>query len=472
MVLTFSKGPRFPRRALFPLAVTGSPWIRAQTETRPNILFLLTDDQRWDSLGCMGNGIIQTPHVDRLARDGVTFDNNFCTTAICMTSRVSILTGLHERSHRISSFSEPLTPQAMAASYPALLRDAGYHTGLIGKYGIGAKLPNGAFDYFEAFPGQGQYEHQRASGPAHLTHIQQEQAVKFFRTAPKQKPFCLSVSFKAPHVQDGDPRQFIYDAADEQLYSGVTIPTPRTASEQHYRALPEFLKNSEGRTRWKLQFADPEMYQRSVKGYYRLITGVDRAVGNMLAALRDSGRLDNTVVIFTSDNGYFLGEHGLSHKWYLHEESVRTPLIVWDPRLSRASRGQRRREMTLNIDLAPTMLKLAGVEPPPAMQGRDLAALLRGPARNWRREWFYSHLFQHPAIPKSEGIRTEDWAYIRWLDQKTESLFHVRNDPGNTNDLAGTGKARRQLEALRRRWETWDRAFANWSPDRPWRDPL
>jgi arylsulfatase A-like enzyme len=280
------------------------------------------------------------------------------------------------------------------------------------------------------------------------------------------------VSFKAPHVQDGDPRQFIYDPADEALYSGVTIPAPSTATDRHHQALPEFLKNSEGRTRWKLQFANPEMYQRSVKGYYRLITGVDRAVGNMLAALRGSGRLDNTVVIFTGDNGYFLGEHGLSHKWYLYEESVRTPLIVWDPRLPRASRGQRRREMTLNIDLAPTFLKMAGIEPPAAMQGRDLGPLLRGSSRDWRSEWFYSHLFQHPAIPRSEGIRTEDWTYIRWLDQKTESLFHVRSDPGNTNDLAPTGKARRQLEALRRRRETWNQAFANWSPDRPWRDPL
>lgn len=472
MVQTSAELARFPRRSFLPLALASGGSLRGQSESRrPDLLFLLTDDHRWDALGCMGNRVIQTPAIDRLARGGVTFVNNFCATAICMTSRASYFTGLHERAHGISSFETPLSPAAMQSAYPALLREAGYHTGFIGKYGVGAKLPENAFDFFEAFPGQGRYEQPSGNGTVHLTHLQQQQAVRFLDGCPKQKPFCLSISFKAPHVQDGDPRQFVYDPADENLYAGVNVPPPATATERHYQALPEFLKNSEGRVRWKLQFADPEMRQRSVKGYYRLVTGVDRAVGNIVRALEASGRLGNTVIILTGDNGYFLGEHGLSHKWYLYEESVRTPLVVWDPRLPRHARGRRVREMALNIDIAPTLLTLAGVPVPRAMQGRDLSVLCRAPQRRWRREWFYSHLFEHPGIPKSEGIRTENWTYIRWLDHNAESLFHVRSDPGNTRDLAAAGSARRQLEALRARWQTWRDALAKWSPQREWADP-
>ncbi len=458
------------RRTFMTSAVAGA-LASGATARRPNLLFLLTDDHRWDALGCMGNRIIQTPNLDRLARDGVIFENNFCATAICMTSRASFFTGLHERSHGISSFATPFTPDAMARTYPALLRGAGYCTGFIGKYGVGARLPENAFDYFEAFPGQGQYYHKRDGKTIHLTTIQQEQALKFLDGCKKDQPFCLSVSFKAPHVQDGDPRQFLYDPADEGMYSDVTIPVARTAQPQYYEALPPFLHGSEGRRRWELQFANPEMHQRSVKGYYRLITEVDRMVGNVLKALETSGQLQNTVVVFTGDNGYFLGEHGLSHKWYLYEESVRTPLIVWDPRLPKKTRGQRRREMTLNIDVAPTLLNYAGIQPPPSMQGCDFAPLVRGERPAWRHEWFYSHLFQNPRIPRSEGIRNERWAYIRWLDHNMEQLFDIKEDPGNTTDLAAKPQHKAQLDAMRARWKAWDAAFGAWNPSRRWEDP-
>ena len=436
-----------------------------------NLLFLLADDQRWDTLGCMGNRIIQTPHIDRLARDGVVFDNNFVSTAICMTSRASYFTGLMEPSHGISSFATPLTPAQMALTYPALLRKAGYRTGFIGKYGVGNTLPTGAFDYFEAFPGQGQYF--PAGGTKHLTRIQEGQCFDFLAGCSRDRPFSLSVSFKAPHVQDEDPRQFLYDPADEGLYRNVTIPVPETASERYYQALPPFLHDSEGRERWKLQFATPEMYQRSVKGYYRLITEVDRVAGTVVDALAKRGDLDHTLIIYTGDNGYFLGEHGLSHKWYLYEESIRTPLVIRDPRLPASSRGRRRREMALNIDIAPTLLRAAGIEPPPGMQGRDLAPLLRGHPDGWRREWFYSHLFEHPKIPQSEGIRTERYSYIRWIGQKPEyeELFDIAADPHNVRNLAADPEHRRTLDALRGRWQTWRNRLADWRPDRQWSDP-
>ncbi|MBI4873484.1 MAG: sulfatase [Acidobacteria bacterium] len=443
----------------------------APAQRKPNLIFLLADDQRWDTLGCMGNPIIQTPNVDRLARGGVIFDNNFVSTAICMTSRACFFTGLLEPSHGISDFSKPFTPEQMAATYPALLRQAGYRTGFIGKYGVGAKLPVGAFDYFEAFPGQGKYF--PGGGKEHLTGIQGDQALEFLNGCSKDQPFSLSVSFKAPHVQDEDPRQFLYDPADEALYRDVTMPVPETASERHFRMLPEFLQDSEGRKRWGLQFATPEMYQRSVKGYYRLITEVDRQVGRLVTALEKRGDLDRTIIVYTGDNGYFLGEHGLSHKWYLYEESIRTPLVIWDPRLPKKLRGQRRKEMALNIDIAPTLLRAAGLEPPPGMQGRDLAPLLRGRSAGWRREWFYSHLFQHPKIPRSEGIRDTRFSYIRWIGQNPlyEELFDHTADPHNVSNLAGKAEHETTLNRLRGRWQAWRDRLAGWRPDRRWSDP-
>ena len=432
----------------------------AAPSRRPNLVFLLADDQRWDTLGCMGNRIIQTPNIDRLARGGVVFDNNFVTTAICMTSRACYFTGQMERTHGISSFATPFTPAQMERTYPALLRKAGYRTGFIGKYGVGNKLPTGAFDYFEAFPGQGHYF--PGNGKEHLTHIQGKQCLEFLDGCSKDQPFSLSVSFKAPHVQDNDPRQFLYDPADEAMYRDVEIPVPSTATEAHYRALPEFLHESEGRRRWELQFKTPEMYQRSVKGYYRLISEVDRAVGTLVDALSKRGELDNTVIVYTGDNGYFLGEHGLSHKWYMYEESIRTPLVIWDPRLPKAMRGRRRKEMALNIDVAPTLLGAAGIDSPATMQGRDLAPLLRGQAAGWRKEFFYSHLFQNPKIPRSEGVRDERFSYIRWLDQKPEyeQLFDHVADPHNEKNLAREPQHQSTLERMRGRWKAWREQLA------------
>ena len=323
------------------------------------------------------------------------------------------------------------------------------------------------------FPGQGQYFHQRDGQPVHLTGIQEEQALEFLGGSSKDQPFCLSVSFKAPHVQDEDPRQFLYDPIYENLYKDTTIPVPETAQPRYFEMLPPFLRESEGRVRWKLQFATPEMYQRSVKGYYRLITGVDAVTGRLMRALKERGFLDNTVVVFTGDNGYFLGEHGLSHKWYQYEESIRTPLVIWDPRLPARARGRRRAGMTLNIDLAPTFLRLAGVEVPACTQGRDLLPLVRGESGPWRKEWFYSHLYRNAKIPQSEGIRTERWSYIRWIDRDPvyEELFDLRHDAHNVRNLAGSKGHEKTLERLRGRWKAWRARLGEWRPDRPWQDP-
>lgn len=442
---------------------------------RPNILLVVTDDQRFDAMGCMGNPVIQTPNMDEWARNGVLFRNNFVTTSICMSSRASIFTGLYTRKHGIDKFTIPLEPSIFEETYPIRLREAGYRTGFAGKWGLGGELPADRFDFFAGYSGQGNYFNEVDGETVHLTKMIGRQAVQFLEGCSDDRPFCLSLSFKAPHVQDSDPRQFLYDPEYEALYQNDTIPFPHTATEQHFRSLPEFLQTSEARRRWEMRFPDLEKFQSSVKGYYRLVTGVDRMLGLIRKTLREKNLEDNTVVVFTSDNGFYLGEYGLAGKWYMHEESIRTPLIVYDPRLPAHLRGSVRNEMTLNIDVAPTLLDIAGAEPHPgAMQGRSLMPLVRGQSPRWRNEFFYEHLFDHNAIPKTEGVRTDRWKYVRYVesDPMTEELFDLIRDPHEEHNLAQSPGHAGILRHMRERHQTWQNRLDEWKPgSEPWRDP-
>lgn len=440
----------------------------------PNIVFLLTDDLRADCLGAAGNRIIRTPNVDRMAQDGVLFTNHFCSTSICTSSRASIFTGLHTRCHGVSLFEHQLRPADFASSYPALLRAAGYRTGFIGKYGVGPVLPTGSYDYFRGFAGQGHYFPPSKAKPTHLTRLMGDQALEFLEGCRAGTPFCLSISFKAPHVQDEDPRQYLYDPAQEDLYRDVKIPVPKTATKEHYQNAPEFIRNSEGHTRWARLFNTEERFQEMVKGYYRLITGVDIQIGRIRDALAARGLAGNTVLLFSSDNGFFLGERQLSHKFLMYEESIRVPLVVYDPRLAGRHRGRRRAEMTLNIDLAPTMLELAGVPRPPAMQGRSLLPLLEGGRPRWRREWYYEHVFTYGGrIPRSDGVRTERWKYIRYRDTQPlyEELYDLRSDPLEERNLVREPKFASIAERLRKRRQVWSEALDGWDRNRRWVDP-
>ncbi len=440
------------------LAVPGCGLLRNKTVEKPNVIFLLTDDQRWDAVGCMGNSVIKTPNMDRLAAKGVLFNNNFVTTSICAPSRASIFTGQYQRRHGIDDFNKGFSPSAWAQTYPMLLRQAGYYTGFVGKYGMAnqSPLPEEQFDHFWGFAGQGQYFHEIGGEQVHLTKMIGEKSIEFLEKRRQDRPFCLSVSFKAPHVQDTHPDQFLYDPQLGQLYSDVTIPVPETAAPQYFEILPEFIRKSEGRTRWQLRFATPEQYQNSVKGYYRLVSGVDVALGQIIASLEALGLYENTVVIITGDNGFFLSEHGLAGKWLMYEESIRTPLIVYDPRLTGSLQGQRREAMTLNIDIAPTILDFAGVKIPEGMQGKSLRPLIINAGDNWRTDWFYEHHFGYDGrIPRSEGIRTERWKYVRYIDQDPpyEQLFDLVSDPKEINNLAQDQSYLPVLGKLRDRWQ-------------------
>ena len=427
--------------------------------SRPNIVFILTDDQRWDALGAAGNRLVKTPNLDRLAARGVLFTQSFGTTPVCYASRATLYTGQYNRRHGVDSFEEFLSPEAFAQTYPALLRRAGYHTGFIGKWGLGGELPEREFDDWQGFAGQGNYFEPGI--PEHLTRRQGHQAAEFVANAPE--PFQLTVAFKAPHVQDGGCSCTMPpDPEDEHLYDNVEIPLPRTATDAAFAALPRFLRESEGRVRWFDQFGTPELDQKSRKDYYRLITGMDRAVGEMIAALEARGLAERTVIVFTSDNGLLLGEHGLTGKWLMYDESIRVPLFVVWPGLPPARRGAQSKKMALNVDIAPTLLDAAGLPAPAGMQGKSLKPLVFGTPTAWRGDWFYEHHLVWPRIPMSEGVRRSRWKYVRFTSETPpyEQLFDLDFDPYEEQDILHTPAVfdrrpwfyRKILNGLRGRW--------------------
>lgn len=428
--------------------------------TPPNVIFLLTDDQRWDAMGAMGNPYIQTPNMDALAQDGVMFTNAYVTTAICCTSRASILSGQYARRHGIHNFSTPFSDTAWQHTYPMLFKAAGYKTGFIGKYGVGTanSVPDQDFDYWAAMAGQPTYEQTDASGkPIHYTRVVGEHIDTFLRSCQNQEPFCLSVSFKAPHVQDGDPRQFIFDPAYASLLEEVSLPPPTHGDSSAWARFPDFFTaDNEARRRWQLRFANDSLYQASVKGYYRLIYGVDVVIGEMRQTLKDLALDDNTLIVLMGDNGFYLGEHGMAGKWYGHEPSIRVPLVIYHPKWEQARRGQVLDQIALNIDVAPTLLDLAGLPIPEQMQGKSLVPLMQTPAAPpLRSAFFYEHLFDHPRIPQSEGVVSLDKKYLIYLNTEPtyEELYDLDSDPDEVNNLAQEAAHKPLLDSMRQAFQ-------------------
>ena len=432
------------------LLTIGFSSCQKSSETKqPNIIFLLTDDQRFDALGAAGNDIIQTPHLDKLADEGIRFSNAYVTTSICAVSRASIFSGQYARRHGINDFDTHFSAEAWNETYPQLLKNAGYSTGFIGKYGVGKEedLPIEKFDFWKGFPGFGYFEETDDDGNfIHLTRKMGNQSIEFLQEfAGEEKPFCLSVSFKAPHCQDGDPRQFIVDSAFMNILADVHIPEEPTNKDEIYNSFPEkFRERNEARFRWNLRFSTPEKYQEMVKNYYRLIYGVDQVVDRIRKELEELGVAENTIIIFTSDNGYYLGEYGLAGKWFGHDESIRVPLIIYDPRDESTSKVNE--QMALNIDLAPTILDYAGVEIPQSMQGKSLLPFLNDKQDGkLRDEFFYEHQFiraqwgHKPYIMGVEGVVQEDWKFMKYFHGGDtvvyEELFDRINDLDEMNNL-------------------------------------
>ncbi|MBS1815652.1 MAG: sulfatase [Acidobacteria bacterium] len=447
-------------------AVAAAKDTAAQTQEkhdkRPNIILLLGDDHRASALGCMGNSMVKTSHLDKLARNGVLFENHFCTTPICCISRASIMLGQYASTHDILNFDKPLSAEQVDRSYFSLLRKAGYHTGFIGKFGVGKTMPEKSFDVWNGFGGQGHYFPQGEPGP-HLTDIMADQTDDFLKSAPKDKPFCLSVSYKAPHEQDEDPRVYLPSKETRALYDGMHMPPPYGAGSQDINRFPLEIQRSENRRRWAPRFSTPALYQESVKGYYALVSGIDKAMGRLRTTLAQQGLAENTIILYSADHGCYNGEHGFSGKWYAHEESIRIPLIVFDPRQPATARGKRKKNKTLNIDLHPTVLDFAGVQAPENTQGHSFAAEIRNQQAAPREIFFIEHHFPFKGfIPSSDAIRTSRWKYIRYTDNAApfEELYDLQLDRHETKNLAKSPQHAKHLKTLQGYCTKWKESFA------------
>ncbi|MEO8070971.1 MAG: sulfatase [Acidobacteriota bacterium] len=423
-----------------------------------NVVLLIVDDVRWDAIGAAGNAVVKTPRIDELAREGVRFTQARVTTSICMVSRATLLTGQYMSRHGVTAFGKAIAPPAFASTYPALLRRAGYWTGYVGKYGVGA--PRGSdFDFLRDY--EGTHWLTTASGErVHVTEQNTRAALDFLRGRPKNQPFSLTVGFFAAHAEDAAKDQYLPQEWSAAAYQGVTIPPPLHGDPKYLAALPPFLSNeaNEGRVRYHWRFDTPESYQAYMIRYYRLITEVDAAIGRLVDELKTQGVYDQTLILVFGDNGYFQADRGLADKWYPYEESDRVPLVVRDPRLPARQRHTSRAQFALNIDVAPTIVAAAGLPVPAVMQGRDLSPLYlqsRPPA--WRDEFFYEHptITSRDRIPSSEAIVRRDWKYVEWPEFGYQQLFDMSADPGELRNLAVDPAYARQRADWHRRLEAW-----------------
>ena len=445
-------------RELFALAclLALPPALRAADPKPMNVVVLLADDWRYDTLGCAGHPVLKTPHLDALAKDGFRFTRACVTTSICGVSRASLLTGQWMSRHGNEAFAMFKTP--WAETYPGLLRADGYWVGHVGKWHNGT-FPKERFDFGRSYAGTHWIKRPNAE-PVHVTQLNETDALEFLQKRPQDKPFCLTVAFFAAHAEDGNPKQYLPQPGSAELYANDTIPVPALATDEALKRLPPFLQlpANEGRKRWTWRFDTPEKYQTMMKNYYRLCTEVDATCGRVIAELKTQGVLDNTLVIFTGDNGYFHGERGLADKWYPYEESIRVPLVVHDPRTPAAAKGKTNGDFVLNVDIAPTILTAANVAVPKTMQGRDFAPLYRE-AKNldppWRDEFFYEHavIGSKDRIPASRALVRHDAKYIDWPDFKYEELFDLKADPQEQKNLIADPARAKQLAEMKERFE-------------------
>ncbi len=427
--------------------------------TQPNILFFFLDDMRWDAASFTGNSVITTPNMDSLAAQGTVFENAFTTVAICGPSRASVFTGQHMARHGVITVQKgTYTAANWANSYPGQLDADGYYMGFIGKHGHGPGFTGtfGTYDFNKGYDYQGSYFNQvidgESAGGRHLTKFMGDLAIEFVKDAvdpaknPTAAPFCLQISFKSPH----NPLQ--PDPAYDSLYSTDTIAHAKTDTQAQFDALPSFIKAgyAAGTAGWINSYSTEQKYQDNFKKYLRLVHGADVQIGRILAALdnpngdgdNSDSVTNNTVIILGSDHGYFLGERHQIGKWYIQEESIRVPLVIYDPRLPATLSGQRVSQMALNLDIPATILDYAGVSQPSVMQGRSLRPIAEGaPPADWRTVF----LHDHPAIYsvfKNEGVRTESFSYTRYPDNgypndpEAVQLYDVTVDPYQRTNLA------------------------------------
>ncbi len=459
----------------------------ADAAERPNIIFLLTDDQRDNTLGAMGHPFVKTPNLDALMRDSVRFRNAYIATPVCAPSRVSYFTGMPERVHGVGfSSSYQLTEAQWEQSYPSMLRRAGYHTGFIGKFGVEYYTFKGRahekFDFWWGHDGWTKFlpkKHQSPSTiPYHtakediITKIMGEAMASFLDGAPRDKPFCLSVSFNVPHgsqttsMYTGYPEwhQMTRPANEnpalmgspfyDGLYRDIEIALPPDTATDPYRFIPKFILDQDKGRRsetYVYNYRIDTCREHHIR-YYQTISGLDHVIGGLLADLRDRGLDQNTVILYGSDHGLLMGEYGMGGKELLLDLASKIPCFIHDPRVPKERRGQQRDELVSSLDYTRTILDYADVAAPAHMEGKSLRPMVEGRETSWRKELFLESLFTMRDNPFQEGLRTDCWKYIRMYDgimkfkesdvdfagrqPEFEMLFDLNSDAAERNNLA------------------------------------
>jgi arylsulfatase A-like enzyme len=436
---------------------------------RPNVVFILTDDQRWDQMSCAGHPYLKTPHLDRIAAEGVYFENMFVTTSLCSPSRASFLSGLYAHTHGVTNnFTDY---PAHMTSWPMRLREEGYETAYIGKWHMGEKddSKRPGFDHWISHGGQGKYfdntwniDGERKPVKGYYTTNLTDMAVEWLNSGRHKTdaPFALIIGHKAPHTP------FTPEPKYEHLLDGMPVEYPKSAFALSGK--PEWVK--ERIDTWhgiygpiygfreKFPDTSPESvkeFAHFARSYSASIKSVDDSVGRVYASLEKLGELDNTLIVFAGDNGMFLGEHGMTDKRTMHEESIRVPLLARLPGGARA--GTRIGEQVLNIDVAPSVLEICGAKPLAKIHGMSWAKLVAGQPCEWRSGWYYEYNYekQFPYTPNVRGLRTDEWKYVHYPhgdgkpDRHKAELYNLKQDPGEATNLIDDPKCAEVVERLK-----------------------
>ncbi len=485
---------------------------QAMAATPPNIVFIFSDDHALRAISAYDDTLCETPGIDRIAKEGLLFRNAFCTNSICAPSRAVILTGKH--SHLNGLMDNRQTFDGAQATFPKLLQGAGYQTAMIGKWHLKSE-PTG-FDYWKVLPGQGHYYNPDFRTPegtvrieGYVTEIVTEEAINWLESRDKAQPFLLMAQHKAPHrnwmpgpkelglYRDGDlplpdtlfddyatrntgartqemtiathmmpsydlklPLSLAGNDRDDKLWTSnfdrlnpAQQATWNAAYEAENAAFAADPPEGEALVRWK--------YQRYIKDYLRCIQGVDRSVAAILDYLDREGLAENTLVVYSSDQGFYLGEHGWFDKRWMYEESLHMPLVMRLP--GRIAPGSTDEHLVQNLDFAQTFLDLAGVDAPAAMQGQSLVPLFDAAARGFERDSIYYQYYEFPgahSVPKHYGVRTERYKLIHYHELDEWELFDLKQDPKEMRNVYGTNnynevqaKLTAELQQLRREYK-------------------
>jgi N-acetylglucosamine-6-sulfatase len=423
--------------------------------SRPNVVVILCDDLRWNALGCTGHPHLRTPNIDRLAAEGILFENAFCTTSLCSPSRASILSGLYAHAHGVTNnFTE--YPVELP-SFPRQLQSAGYASAYIGKWHMGEQNdePRPGFDYFVTHKGQGKYfdtefnfhGRQRKVMPGYYTHVVTELAIEWLRQ-PREKPFLLMLGHKAPHSF------YLPEPRYEHVFDSIPVDYPHSAFRLEGK--PDWIRQRLSTWHgiygpifeWRKEFPDETAagvrdFERMVRAYWGTILSVDDSVGQIVETLRQMGVLDNTLVLFLGDNGLLEGEHGMVDKRTMHEASIRIPLIARYPGLTPPDQPKRIAAQVLTVDLAPSILDLCQAPALAKVHGKSFRRLVVEGDPDWREAWFYHYNYerQFPYTPNVRGVRTDRWKYIHYphgdgqADRHQAELYDLASDPDELHNL-------------------------------------